>query len=111
MRFYHIVVAAALALKASCEQFEIPDVASLVDDILLEYAKTVHYDGNETDTSNIQKRAASFWMEGISHQGVSAFGPAGYQIFRNVKDYGAKGKISQVLEEPATARCILTLIR
>lgn len=32
-----------------------------------------------------------FWMENIKHQGISAFGPSGYTVFRNVKDYGAKG--------------------
>lgn len=34
-----------------------------------------------------------FWMEGISHQGISAFNsdPSTYKVFRNVKDYGAKG--------------------
>lgn len=34
-----------------------------------------------------------FWMEAIKHQGTSPFNPntAGYQVFRNVKDFGAKG--------------------
>lgn len=34
-----------------------------------------------------------FWMESISHQGISAFNPnpSMYKVFRNVKDYGAKG--------------------
>lgn len=31
-----------------------------------------------------------FWMESISHQGISAFN-SGYTVFRNVQDYGAKG--------------------
>jgi len=30
-------------------------------------------------------------MEDITHQGISAFGPSDYTVFRNVKDYGAKG--------------------
>ncbi len=35
----------------------------------------------------------SYWYEGITKQGISAFNPnpAGYQIYRNVKDFGAKG--------------------
>ncbi|KAG6906321.1 hypothetical protein DXG01_014496 [Tephrocybe rancida] len=33
----------------------------------------------------------AYWMQNIKHQGISAFGPAGYQVFRNVKDFGAKG--------------------
>ncbi|KAI8998466.1 exo-beta-1,3-glucanase [Trametes punicea] len=34
-----------------------------------------------------------FWMQNIKHQGISAFNsnPASYQVFRNVKDFGAKG--------------------
>ncbi|KAI0062874.1 exo-beta-1,3-glucanase [Artomyces pyxidatus] len=32
-----------------------------------------------------------YWLETITHQGTSAFGPGGYQVFRNVKDFGAKG--------------------
>ena len=34
-----------------------------------------------------------FWMANIKHQGLAAFNsdPSGYQVFRNVKDFGAKG--------------------
>ena len=34
-----------------------------------------------------------FWLETIKHQGISAFNPnpSLYQVFRNVKDFGAKG--------------------
>ena len=32
-----------------------------------------------------------YWLQNIAHQGTSAFGPAGYTVFRNVKDFGAKG--------------------
>lgn len=37
-----------------------------------------------------------YWLESIAHQGISAFdsNPASYQVFRNVKSFGAKGKIS-----------------
>lgn len=35
---------------------------------------------------------AEFWMEEIRHQGKSPYHPdAGYQVFRNVKDFGAVG--------------------
>ena len=35
----------------------------------------------------------SFWLEKIRHQGTAAYhpNPAAYQVFRNVKDFGAKG--------------------
>ena len=33
-----------------------------------------------------------FWLESIKHQGVAAFRKnSTYQVFRNVKDFGAKG--------------------
>ena len=34
-----------------------------------------------------------YWLEKIKHQGISAYNPnpAGYKVFRNVKDYGAVG--------------------
>ena len=41
-----------------------------------------------------------FWLEDIKHQGVVAFRKnSTYQVFRNVKDFGAKGRYrySQVL--------------
>jgi glucan 1,3-beta-glucosidase len=36
--------------------------------------------------------AGGYWLEQIAHQGISAFGPSGYKVWRNVKDFGAKGQ-------------------
>lgn len=39
-----------------------------------------------------QRNVCDFWMETIPHQGVAPFQPdPAYQVFRNVKDFGAKG--------------------
>lgn len=39
-----------------------------------------------------ESSCASYWMENIKHQGIASFNnQSTYQIFRNVKDYGAKG--------------------
>lgn len=36
--------------------------------------------------------SAPYWLEQIPHLGVAPFSPNGsYQVFRNVKDFGAKG--------------------
>lgn len=46
------------------------------------------------DARGIEERqAGSYWYEAIAHQGISAFNdnPATYKVYRNVKDYGAKG--------------------
>ncbi|OTA98252.1 glycoside hydrolase family 55 protein [Hypoxylon sp. CI-4A] len=33
----------------------------------------------------------AYWLEDVTHQGVAPFGGDGYTVFRNVKDFGAKG--------------------
>lgn len=33
----------------------------------------------------------SYWLASIARQGVAAYGQPGYQVFRNVKDFGARG--------------------
>ncbi|KAH7360471.1 1,3-beta glucanase [Rhexocercosporidium sp. MPI-PUGE-AT-0058] len=35
--------------------------------------------------------AGGYWLESIARQGTVGYGTAGYQVFRNVKDFGAKG--------------------
>jgi len=44
-------------------------------------------------TNNTQSvvAATTFWLPQIQKQGVAAFGKPGYVVYRNVKDYGAKG--------------------
>ena len=63
------------------------------------------YSDNETDTvetkyvtpnedGKIEKRAAAddWWMAKMRQTGSSPFAPSGYQVWRNVKDFGAKGE-------------------
>ena len=45
-------------------------------------------------TSSITERASSYWYENIAKQGIAPYGPSGYKVFRNVKDFGAKGLCS-----------------
>jgi glucan 1,3-beta-glucosidase len=90
-------VLTALALAAACEQLKIPAVEKIVDNILHEYERYVDYKGNASSvavssSSAVTKRqSTAYWYESISHQGISAFGPSGYAVYRNVKDYGATG--------------------
>ncbi|TGJ85030.1 hypothetical protein E0Z10_g3729 [Xylaria hypoxylon] len=46
------------------------------------------------DVRGIEERqTSSYWYETIAHQGISAFNdnPTTYKVYRNVKDYGARG--------------------
>lgn len=36
---------------------------------------------------------SSYWQSDIKRQGKAAFGDSAFQVFRNVKDFGAKGKL------------------
>jgi glucan 1,3-beta-glucosidase len=54
-------------------------------------------------SSNLAAAAAAavddpaYWLADIAHQGIAAFNPnpSSYKVFRNVKDYGAKGTSSR----------------
>jgi hypothetical protein len=92
MLFSLTVILAALAMGASCAHFKIPEVESTVNRITHEFSPGLHSLGNQSDGFYLQERdLASYWYESIAHQGISAFGPSGYKVFRNVKDYGAQG--------------------
>jgi glucan 1,3-beta-glucosidase len=74
--------------------FKIPEIENPVDEILREYSNDIDLARIESFIFNIQQRdAPSYWYENIAHQGISAFGPSGYQVYRNVKDFGAKGTL------------------
>ncbi|KAF3932746.1 hypothetical protein ABW19_dt0205660 [Dactylella cylindrospora] len=36
-------------------------------------------------------RRKGYWLDEIAHQGKAPYAPSGYQVYRNVKDFGAKG--------------------
>lgn len=92
MGSFRALLLSAFLLQAACEQFKNPVVESIVENVLSTYANYIHFDGNHTNSTSLSKRqSSSYWYENINHQGISAFGPSGYQVFRNVKSYGAKG--------------------
>lgn len=51
-----------------------------------------------TLSDKLQPRAIidGYWLNDLSGRGIAAFNPnpAAYKVFRNVKDYGAKGQYS-----------------
>lgn len=48
---------------------------------------------NSSPETSTPAAGDAYWLADITHQGVAAFNenPSGYKVFRNVKDYGAKG--------------------
>lgn len=41
--------------------------------------------------------SSPFWLQSITHQGNAPYAASGYSVFRNVKDYGAKGSCISVV--------------
>ncbi|KAJ8122862.1 hypothetical protein O1611_g9734 [Lasiodiplodia mahajangana] len=102
MRFTSII--ALVAPLAAAEKLVIPAVEKAVSLQLAEFSKYYVDAANETfdspttptshDVRSIEERATStYWYEAITHQGISAFNAnvTTYKVYRNVKDYGAKG--------------------
>lgn len=91
MRFSRLVTLAVFVFGVASHTLEFPQVEAIVDAAMARVEEYVHFNGNETET--IEKRqSSSYWYENIPHRGISAFGPQGYAVYRNVKDFGAKGK-------------------
>ena len=98
---YILTLLPALSCVSS-DQLVIPQVDTAVLSMLHDLANYTTYHAPEDVTTAspkklvgaVQLKAAgstSYWLENINHQGISAFGPNGYTVFRNVMDYGATG--------------------
>ena len=95
MKFFSAVVFSVFVWRGASEHLKIPEIENVVGQVLNHYGDYVHYKGNHSEASAGTKRqSGSYWYETITHQGISAFGPSGYKVFRNVKDYGATGEPS-----------------
>lgn len=105
MRFTS-VLPLAFASRALSNSFVIPQVKAAVDAALQDYDNYAAYSGptNEPPAkvlSAVNSQAnGSYWMENIEHQGVAPFAGDDYKVFRNVKDFGATGKL-QSMGNPA----------
>ncbi|KAI1371255.1 glycoside hydrolase family 55 protein [Hypoxylon crocopeplum] len=103
MRF----LAAALFLPTILgEKLVIPEVRNSVSTQLAEFSgyKSDYVSpstddilpvSSDSEDKKVEERATTttYWYETIAHQGISAFNAnkATYKVYRNVKDYGAKG--------------------
>ncbi|KAE9367654.1 glycoside hydrolase family 55 protein [Stipitochalara longipes BDJ] len=92
MKLIHTIPFLLFVLGAVSVQLPIPEVDRVVATVLNDFEQYVDQNGSHSDDTAISKRqSAPYWYETVTHQGISAFGPSGYEVFRNVKDYGAKG--------------------
>ncbi|KAK4962866.1 hypothetical protein LTR10_000493 [Elasticomyces elasticus] len=99
------LLAAIGGTKAQHGHVEIPEVEEYVSSMLENFGHWTHYPGpsptywhhpSPRPTKPVPPRPTDqcdYWLADIKHQGIAAFNPAPqtYQVFRNVKDFGAKG--------------------
>jgi glucan 1,3-beta-glucosidase len=76
---------------------EIPQIQDVVSSLTSEFAPWVKFRADPSPDHGFPPKETSppppsqFWLGNITHQGVAPFAAPGYQVFRNVKDFGAKG--------------------
>lgn len=105
MRLATVVSYLSLLACAHARVLDVRAASAHVPTGIASSAASLHTLANEHATSD-----ASYWLADIKHQGVAAFNanPSGYTVFRNVKDYGAKGIVDLVLSmtrQMANALC------
>lgn len=103
---FYLGALAPLLLAVASEQLVIPEYEALVQSIISSASSKIDDTRPTGSTSSAAAEstavapkvnaaaATTYWYEQITHQGISAFGPSGYTVYRNVKDYGAKGTIT-----------------
>jgi glucan 1,3-beta-glucosidase len=111
MSFLGLITSGILLAGAVAEQFQIPEVQSVVSSALSRYSKYVHYDGPTgtaaaalatatAESHGLQAAAVTdptYWLADITHQGDAPFAESGYVVFRNVMDYGATGELMRAM--------------
>lgn len=119
-----VVISLSLLAGVQAQLLQIPQVDQLVKSALNSVADYTDYQGpTGTAAATLSSATAvvknlipslvattdpSYWLADIKHQGIAAFNPnpSNYTVFRNVKDYGAKGKSLQhrgILPQDLTA--------
>lgn len=105
--FRSLFLVLSLTFSAKAIQFQPPSVATVINKITSDYAGFIYNNGSEyivggsqardlhhADTyAEVEQRQSGtpYWYESITKRGVAPFTGSGYQVYRNVKDYGARG--------------------
>lgn len=106
MRSVSVIASCALLAAAAAEKLNIPQVDQLVNSALQSLSQYTDYHGPKEGASSNNGQGhghngsgpdTSYWLADFAHQGYAAFNPnaSTYKVFRNVKDYGAKGMDSR----------------
>lgn len=59
--------------------------------ILAEHIAAAELEGNNSTVPLEKRQTSSYWMANMVQNGISPYAPPGYQVWRNVRDYGAVG--------------------
>lgn len=82
-----LVACGAAALQL---ELQVPGMSAVIS-LISDYGSRWKLQSYDT-TTPVEVTEDSYWLEHIQHQGLAAFNPVTtYQVFRNVKDFGAKG--------------------
>jgi hypothetical protein len=67
--------------------------SSASSSIVISASRSSSSSSSSSSSASASATACSFWLENMNHQGLAAFNskPGSYQVFRNVKDFGAVG--------------------
>ncbi|KAJ5503889.1 hypothetical protein N7463_006763 [Penicillium fimorum] len=110
MRYSSVINYLYLVACANAQLLEIPAVDAIISSAIVPFEKYMSIGaatkvatavaGFKTEVASTKHGVAAvaaadtpYWLADIAHQGIAAFNPnpPGYTVFRNVKDYGAKG--------------------
>jgi hypothetical protein len=93
MKLIHSISVLLFVLGTVASQLQFPEGDNIVANAPNNFGRGFDSSRAHSGSTVSKRQSTPYWYETIKHQGISAFGPGGYQVYRNVKDYGAKGKI------------------
>lgn len=70
----------------------VAEAAAVLTEVMIQNGTLSVDDASAASEGPLQARqSGTWWLEGMTQNGLSPFAPSGYKVWRNVKDYGAKG--------------------
>ena len=104
-----MVAFSAVALFVTLRSLLLLAPASLVEASPVAHPLNGTHGGNSSKP-NAAAASSNYWLANIQRQGVVAFGAPGFQIYRNVMDFGAKGKPKPIFNTSTTLTGILQVM-